>query len=78
MSVNTIIKDGVIEKLSYPVTVWDLDEERWHHNPSIARDKAGKIWVSTRHHEERPVVRYSNISQNFLSVGGLPSANFQL
>ena len=65
MSVNTIIKDGLIEKLNYPVTVWDLDEERWHHNPSIARDKTGKIWVSTRHHEERPVVRYANISEPY-------------
>lgn len=62
MSVNTIIKDGKIEGIRLPVTVWDLDEERWHHNPSIARDKTGKIWVSTRHHEEYPAVRYANIS----------------
>lgn len=61
MSVNTIIKDGIIEKFSFPVVVWDLDEEKWHHNPSIARDKTGKIWVSTRHHEEYPAVRYANI-----------------
>lgn len=40
--------------------MWDLDEERWHHNPSIARDKTGKIWVSTRHHEEKPAIRYAN------------------
>lgn len=65
MSVNTIIKDGVIEKFNYPVTVWDLDEERWHHNPSIARDKTGKIWVATRHHEEYPKVRYANMSQPY-------------
>lgn len=65
MSVNTIIKDGKIELLSYPVTVWDLDEEKWHHNPSIARDSTGKIWVSTRHHEERPVVRYANVTQPY-------------
>lgn len=62
MSVNTIIKDGKIEAFQLPVTVWDLDEERWHHNPSIARDKTGKIWVSTRHHEEYPKVRYANLS----------------
>jgi len=65
MSVNTIIKDGLIQKLSYPVTVWDLDDERWHHNPSICRDNTGKIWVSTRHHEERPIVRYANVSQPY-------------
>lgn len=60
MSVNTIIKDGIIELLHYPVTVWDLDEDRWHHNPSICRDFSGKIWVSTRHHEEKPAIRYAN------------------
>lgn len=60
MSVNTIIKDGTIEALRLPVTVWDLDEDSWHHNPSIARDKTGKIWVSTRHHEEKPAIRYAN------------------
>ena len=65
MSVNTIIKDGVIETLRLPVTVWDLDEERWHHNPSIARDNTGKIWVSTRHHEEYPAVRYANIREPY-------------
>lgn len=60
MSVNTIIKDGTIEALRYPVTVWDLDDKSWHHNPSICRDKTGKIWVSTRYHEEEPAVRYAN------------------
>lgn len=65
MSIHTIIKDGLIQPISYPVTVWDLNEECWHHNPSIARDKTGKIWVSTRHHEERPVVRYANVSQPY-------------
>lgn len=62
MSVNTIIHDGKIEAFQLPITVWDLDEERWHHNPSIARDKDGKIWVATRHHEEYPKVRYANLS----------------
>lgn len=60
MSVNTIIKDGFIEKFDFPVTVWDLDDKRWHHNPSVARDNTGKIWVSTRYHEEEPAVRYAN------------------
>ncbi len=60
MSVNTIIKDGFIEVMQFPTEVWDLDENSWHHNPSIARDKDGQIWVSTRYHEEKPAVRYAN------------------
>lgn len=60
MSVNTIIQDGMVYKLSFPVEVWDLDDKSWHHNPSIARDGTGKIWVSTRYHEEEPAIRYAN------------------
>jgi hypothetical protein len=60
MSVNTIIQDGIIQKLILPVKVWDLDKNSWHHNPSVARDKTGKIWVSTRYHEEKPAIRYAN------------------
>jgi hypothetical protein len=60
MSVNTIIKDGIVEVLRFPVTVWDLNEDSWHHNPSITRDNTGKIWISTRHHEEKPAIRYAN------------------
>lgn len=60
MSVNTIIQDGIVEALRYPVTVWDLNDKSWHHNPSIARDPTGRIWVSTRHHEEEPAIRYAN------------------
>jgi hypothetical protein len=74
MSVNTIIKDGIIEPLSFPVTVWDLDDTKWHHNPSIARDKTGKIWVSTRHHEEYPAVRYANIKEPYSH----PTSNLML
>jgi hypothetical protein len=50
----------MVEALRFPVTVWDLDDKRWHHNPSIARAKDGKIWVSTRYHEEEPAIRYAN------------------
>lgn len=60
MGIHTVIKDGIIEALRYPVTVWDLDDKRWHHNPSICRDDKGTIWCSTRHHEEEPAVRYAN------------------
>lgn len=60
MSVNTIIKDGIVEALRFPVTVWDLDDKRWHHNPSICRDYDDTIWVSTRYHEEEPAIRYAN------------------
>lgn len=54
------MSEALIHKFDYPVTVWDLNEHEWHHNPSIAKDKQGKIWVSTRHHEEETIVRYTN------------------
>lgn len=62
MSYKTLVRDGTIELFNFPVVVWDLDDKSWHHNPSIARDKSGKIWVSTRHHDELPKVRYANIA----------------
>lgn len=46
--------------MQFPVTVWDLDDKSWHHNPSICRDNTGKIWCSTRYHDELPAVRYAN------------------
>lgn len=55
MSVNTLIRDGIIHKLNYPVTVWDIDSG-WHHNPSICRDNTSKIWISTRHHDKLPLI----------------------
>lgn len=61
MGINTQVKEGVIEVMDFPVTVWDLDETCWHHNPSIARDDTGQIWVTTRHHDELPEIRYANI-----------------
>lgn len=51
---------ALIHKFDLPVTVWDLDKDNWHHNASAARDKDGKIWVSTRMHEEETIVRYTN------------------
>lgn len=57
MGVNTLIRDGIIHKLDYPVHVWDLKKgEGWHHNPSICRDNTGKIWCSTRHHDKLPLI----------------------
>lgn len=57
MSVNTLIKDGIIHKFDYPVHVWDLKPgEGWHHNPSICRDDKGKVWISVRHHDKLPLI----------------------
>jgi len=83
MSANTKVKDGIIHKLQYPVTIWDLDDKSWHHNPSICRDDTGKIWLSVRYHDEIPAVRYANISHpynhppSWLMVGLLDEATLK-
>ena len=57
MSVNSLIRDGIIHKFNYPVHVWDLKEgEGWHHNPSICRDDTGRVWLSKRHHDKLPLI----------------------
>lgn len=50
MGINTLVKAGIIYKMDVPVTILDLPKHKGNfaHNPSIARDKDGKIWLSIR------------------------------
>lgn len=65
MGIDAKIQKGTVELFNYPVAVWDLNEKSWHHNPSICRDNKGNIWVGTRHHNEKPVVRYANTKEPY-------------
>lgn len=50
------MQTGVIEKLDFPVTIWDPDEPpAWNHNPTIARDDKGQVWIGIRHHDLLPL-----------------------
>jgi hypothetical protein len=61
MSVNTIIKDGIVEAITIPGNGLGFRRKfAGTITPQYARDKTGKIWISTRHHEEKPAIRYAN------------------
>lgn len=50
MSVKTLVKEGLIHKMDVPTVILDIPKTKgnFNHNPSIARDKKGQIWLSLR------------------------------
>jgi hypothetical protein len=50
MSVNTLVREGIIYKMDIETTILDIPKTKgnFNHNPSIARDKSGQIWISLR------------------------------
>lgn len=50
MGINTLVKDGFIEKMHVETTILKIPETKgnFNHNPSVARDKTGQIWISLR------------------------------
>lgn len=74
MSVNTLVKDGLLTNINVPVTLLNIDTGREvDYNPGLARDPDGNTWISIRscnhndskkHGLEHPV-HY----QNYLYVG---------
>ena len=50
MSVNTLVKDGLIHKMDVETVILEMPKTKgnFNHNPSIARDKKGQIWISLR------------------------------
>lgn len=78
MSVNTLVKDGLLTKLGVPVTIAQIPENligEVHYNPGLCRDPEGTTWISIRsciHNPDRwEGYEHPNHYQNFLHVGKL-------
>jgi len=75
MSVNTLVKDGLLTNLNVPVTLVPLDTKVGvvHYNPGLARDPDGKIWVAIRscvtNLELFKNLEHPNHYRNYLHVG---------
>lgn len=75
MSVNTLVKDGLLTDIKEPVKILDLDTEIGvvHYNPGLARDPEGNIWISIRscvtNLELFKNMEHPNHYRNFLHVG---------
>lgn len=77
MSVNTLVKDGLLTNINEPVTIVPIAAKvgEVHYNPGLARDPEGKVWISIRSCIHSPVrwegYEHPNHYQNFLHVGVL-------
>lgn len=84
MSVNTLVKDGLLTNLNVPVTIVPLDTKVGvvHYNPGICRDPEGNIWVAIRSCETNlelfENLEHPNHYRNFLHVGLLDEATLQV
>lgn len=77
MSVNTLVKDGLLTKLPAETKILKIDAKigEVHYNPGLCRDPDGTLWISIRsciHNPDRfEGYAHPNHYQNFLHVGKL-------
>ena len=83
MSVNTLVKDGLLTNISEPVAILSIDTGREvDYNPGLARDPKGNTWISIRscnHNDSKKnglphPVHY----QNYLYVGLLDDETLEV
>ena len=84
MSVNTLVKDGLLTDIKTPVKIVNVDANigEVHYNPGLARDKDGKIYIAVRscitNQKEYQGVRHPLGYENFLHVGILNEETFEI
>lgn len=77
MSVNTLIKDGILTNINCPVEIIPVKAKvgEVHYNPGLARDPSGKLFISVRscitNFKEKYGVVHPLGYENFLHVGVL-------
>lgn len=84
MSVNTLVKDGLLTDIKCPVKIVPVDAEigEVHYNPGLARDLNGRIFISIRscitNQKEYQGVRHPLGYENFLHVGILKENSLEI
>lgn len=86
MSVNTLVKDGLLLNIHEPVTILDtgdiIGDE--HKNPGMCRDPEGTLWISIRscvitpYSETWQGLSHPNHYQNHLHVGILEENSLEI
>ena len=77
MSVNTLVKDGILTDIEVGMKIIDLKTTQGvvHYNPGLARDPSGKVFISIRSCETNLELfqntQHPNHYMNFLHVGVL-------
>ena len=75
MSVNTLIKDGILTNINCPVSIVPVKAKvgEVHYNPGLARDPSGKLFISIRscviNNKKLNGVQHPLGYENFLHVG---------
>ena len=75
MSVNTLVKDGILHDIEVPVTIVPVDAKIGdvHYNPGLARDPKGNIYIAVRscitNYKEFNGIPHPLGYENFLHVG---------
>lgn len=75
MSVNTLVKDGILTNIQSPVKILDIKPEMGevHYNPGLARDPEGNVFISIRscitNQKVFEGIKHPLGYENFLHVG---------
>lgn len=84
MSVNTLVKDGLLTNLNVNVKIVSVDVENGqvNYNPGLARDPKGTLWVSIRscvtNLDLFKNMEHPNHYRNFLHVGKLDEDTLEI
>ena len=84
MSVNTLVKDGLLTNIEVPVTIVPVDAKvgEVHYNPGLARDPSGRTFISVRscitNQKEYQGIRHPLGYENFLHVGILKERTLEI
>jgi len=84
MSVNTVIRQGIISKIDTDVTIVPIKgvPGEVHYNPGLCRDDNGQVWVSIRSciiTPDRPnTYNHPMHYQNYLNVGKLDDKTLKI
>lgn len=84
MSVNTLVKDGLLTDIKCPVKIVGVDAKvgEVHYNPGFARDPSGRLLIAIRscitNQKEYQGVRHPLGYENFLHVGILNEKSLEI
>lgn len=84
MSVNTLVKDGILTDIGVDVKIVPVDAKAGevHYNPGLARDPDGRLFISVRscitNQKEYEGVRHPLGYENFLHVGILNEETLEI
>lgn len=84
MSVNTLVKDGILTDIGVDVKIVPVDAKAGevHYNPGLARDPDGRLFISVRscitNQKEYKGVRHPLGYENFLHVGILNEETLEI